>query len=72
MKKLKQSIKETKERSKKVKKEKVRGKVKNMKEEKLRSNKAITLIALVITIVLNCREAAMARVNNKEINILKI
>ena len=72
MKKLKQSIKETKERSKKVKKEKVRGKVKNMKEEKLRSNKAITLIALVITIVLNCCEAAMARVNSKEINILKI
>ena len=27
---------------------------------------------LVITIVLNCCEAAMARVNNKEINILKI
>ena len=34
-----------------MKKEKVRGKVKNMKEEKLRSNKAITLIALVITII---------------------
>ena len=30
-------MKETKERSKKVKKEKVRGKVKNMKEEKIRS-----------------------------------
>ena len=55
-----------------MKKEKVRGKVKNMREEKIRSNKAITLIALVITIVLNCCEAAMARVNNKEINILKI
>ena len=35
-----------------MKKEKVRGKIKNMKEEKLRSNKAITLIALVITIVI--------------------
>ena len=34
-----------------MKKEKVRGKIKNMKEEKLRSNKAITLIALVITII---------------------
>ena len=34
-----------------MKKEKVRRKIKNMKEEKLRSNKAITLIALVITII---------------------
>ena len=34
-----------------MEKEKVRGKSKNMKEEKLRSNKAITLIALVITII---------------------
>ncbi len=32
----------------------------------------ITLIALVITIVLNCCEAAMERVNNKEIDILTI
>ena len=36
-----------------MKEEKVRGKSKNMKAKDLRSNKAITLIALVITIVLN-------------------
>ena len=39
-----------------MKKEKVRGKIKNMKEEKLRSNKAITLIALVITILFSYDE----------------
>ena len=50
--------------------------MKETKVKKLRKKekmtKGITLIALVITIVLNCCEAAMARVNNKEINILKI
>ena len=40
---------------------------------KLKNNrKGITLIALVITIVLNCCKAAMDRVNDKEIDILKI
>ena len=34
-----------------MKEEKVRGKSKNMKAKDLRSNKAITLIALVITII---------------------
>ena len=33
--------------------------------------RGITLIALVVTIALNCCFAAMARVNNNEINILK-
>ena len=42
------------------------------KKRSKKAQKGITLIALVITIVLNCCEAAMARVNNKEINILKI
>ena len=32
----------------------------------------VTLISLVVTIALNCCKAAMARVNDKEINILKI
>ena len=36
------------------------------------NNRGITLIALVITIVLNCCKAAMDRVNDKEIDILKI
>ena len=47
-----------------------------MKKEKIsnmkRDSKGITLIALVITIVLNCCKAAMDRVNDKEIDILKI
>ena len=43
-----------------------------MKTEKLKKNRGITLIALVITIVLNCCKAAMDRVNDKEIDILKI
>ena len=42
------------------------------KFQRMSQEKGITLVALVITIVLNCCEAAMARVNNKEINILKI
>ena len=33
---------------------------------KREGTKGITLIALVITIVLNCCEAAMARVSNNE------
>ena len=38
-----------------------------MKSKKeLKKQKGITLIALVITIVLNCCEAAMARVNKFE------
>ena len=41
---------------KKVKKEKVRGKSKNMKVKNLRSNTAITLIALVITIIFSYDE----------------
>ena len=48
-------------------------KKKQKKEEKMKRrtkkfdrNKGITLIALVITIVLNCCEAAMARVNKFE------
>ena len=32
----------------------------------------VTILALVITIVLNCCKAAMDRVNDKEIDILKI
>ena len=43
-----------------------------MKTKENRKNKGITLIALVITIVLNCCKAAMDRVNDKEIDILKI
>lgn len=39
---------------------------------KKKSMNGITLIALVITIVLNCCKAAMDRVNDKEIDILKI
>ena len=46
--------------------------MKKLKEELKYGKKGITLIALVITIVLNCCKAAMARVNDKEINILKI
>ena len=46
--------------------------MKNLAKKIKNEQKAITLISLVITIVLNCCEAAMARVNNKEINILKI
>jgi len=40
-------------------------------ESYLKSNKAITLIALVITIVLNCSYLAMERMYKKE-KILKI
>ena len=46
--------------------------MKNVKDCLKFRNGGITLIALVITIVLNCCKAAMARVNDKEINILKI
>ena len=40
--------------------------------EKSRKNKGITLIALVITIVLNSSYLAMERKNRKEANKLKI
>ncbi len=43
-----------------------------MQEKAKKETRGITLIALVITIVLNCCEAAMERVNNKEIDILTI
>ncbi len=43
-----------------------------MRKRKEQKNKGITLIALVVTIVLNCCKAAMDRVNDKEIDILKI
>ena len=43
-----------------------------MKTKEVKTNRGITLIALVITIVLNCCKAAMDRVNDKEIDILKI
>lgn len=42
-----------------------------MKTRKIKTNKGITLIALVITIVLNCSCLAMERMLNK-VNILKI
>ena len=37
-----------------------------MKNQMIKTNNGITLIALVITIVLNCCEAAMARMNKFE------
>ena len=40
--------------------------------KKLKQEKAITLIALVITIALNCSYLAMERIVEKEPNILKI
>ena len=40
-------------------------------EVKMRRQKGITLIALVVTIVLNCSYLAMERMLNK-VNILKI
>ena len=43
-----------------------------LKTKEIKEGRGITLIALVITIALNCCKAAMARVNDKEINILKI
>ncbi len=46
--------------------------MKNLGKQKNKKNGGITLIALVITIVLNCCKAAMDRVNDKEIDILKI
>ena len=42
-----------------------------MLKETLKRNKGITLIALVVTIVLNCSCLAMERMLNK-VNILKI
>ena len=42
-----------------------------MNSQKFKRNKGITLIALVVTIVLNCSCLAMERMLNKE-NILKI
>lgn len=50
---------------------------KNMREQmklanKLKTNKGITLIALVITVVLNCSYLAMERMREKQPNILKI
>ena len=42
-----------------------------MLKETLKRNKGITLIALVVTIVLNCSFLAMERMLNK-VNILKI
>ena len=41
-------------------------------QEQKNKEQGITLITLVVTIALNCCKAAMARVNDKEINILKI
>ena len=43
----------------------------NLSNSKKTANKGITLIALVITIVLNCCKAAMERML-KNVNILKI
>ena len=40
--------------------------------KRLKSYKGITLIALVITIVLNCSYLAMERIVEKEPNILKM
>ena len=50
--------------------EKVKNKQKEARKKRVKSiekqEKGITLIALVITIVLNCCEAAMARINKFE------
>ena len=46
--------------------------IKTAKKQKLKENKGITLIALVITIVLNSSYLAMERKNRKEANKLKI
>ena len=45
---------------------------KHIQKGKMKNQKGITLLALVVTIVLNCCKAAMDRVNDKEIDILKI
>ena len=45
---------------------------KNIKKLNLKEMKGITLIALVITIVLNCSYLAMERKIEKETKILKI
>ena len=46
--------------------------IKTAKKQKLKESKGITLIALVITIALNCSYLAMERKNRKEANKLKI
>ena len=43
-----------------------------MKKVNLKEARGITLVALVITIVLNCSYLAMERKNRKEANKLKI
>jgi len=49
----------------------IRKKEKKLMKNFIKQNKAITLIALVITIVLNCSSLAMERMYKKE-KILKI
>ena len=46
--------------------------MKKTNQTKKERNSGITLIALVITIVLNCSYLAMERIVEKEPNILKI